>query len=331
MFKARIYLELLLEIWNLLKFFLLIGGLAYGISYLSDISGSLKVYKKAYQDSRKRIDELESYLRINQENSHSKGLDDILDDADRTVESQPLIIRELRFSISHLIDILNKEKPNLEYNSPTHLKKYALIYHEKFDFNISCISSEINQYNRNDNVLKAPNHEWVELQNNRQTKSEINNYDWHKATGLGIILGYNNIRALDIDYCLDFSLVDIFLKELELPDDYEWVIKSGSEKGFHILFYCDDYEQAHDGYGRVSYMSKKDFNFRKIDLMWDGHLVLPPTIHKENNNYTFMYFDTRIAFFEDKIPKYRPKIVDKKNVDNLLAIITDFKRIYPSF
>jgi len=57
-------LELLLEIWNLLKFFLLIGGLAYGISYLSDISGSLKVYKKAYQDSRKRIDELESYLRI---------------------------------------------------------------------------------------------------------------------------------------------------------------------------------------------------------------------------------------------------------------------------
>ena len=29
-----------------IKVFLLIGGLAYGISYLSDISGSLKVYKK---------------------------------------------------------------------------------------------------------------------------------------------------------------------------------------------------------------------------------------------------------------------------------------------
>lgn len=298
-------------IWGFIQVLFLIGAAAY----ILDITSRLKLHKKGHQDSLNRIKKLESTL-VRYRDSHNE----------KNNEN-----RELRFSISHLIDILNKENPNLEYNSPTHLKKYALIYHEKFDFNISCISSEINQYNRNDNVLKAPNHEWVELQKNRQTKSEINNYDWHKATGLGIILGYNNIRALDIDCCLDFSLVDIFLKELELPDDYEWVIKSGSEKGFHILFYCDDYEQAHDGYGRVSYMSKKDFNFRKIDLMWDGHLVLPPTIHKENNNYTYMFVDTRIAFFEDKIPKYRPKIVDKKNVDSLLAIITDFKRIYPSF
>ena len=298
-------------IWGFIQVLLLMAA----AGYVLDITSRLKLHERGHQDSLNKIEKLESTLDRYRDSHNEKN--------DKN--------RELRFSISHLIDILNKENPNLEYNSPTQLKKYALIYHEKFDFNISCISSEINQYNRNDNVLKAPNHEWVELQNNRQTKSEINKYDWHTATGLGIILGYNNIRALDIDCCLDFSLVDIFLKELELPDDYEWVIKSGSEKGFHILFYCDDYEQAHDGYGRVSYMSKKDFNFRKIDLMWDGHLVLPPTIHKENNNYNFMFVDTRIAFFEDKIPKYRPKIVDKKNVDNLLAIITDYKRIYPSF
>lgn len=290
-------MELFEAIWDIVKFILLVGGGAYGISYWIDITGDAKTYKKANQELRNKIEKLESTLDRYRDSHNEK----------------------------------NNENPNLEYNSPTDLKKYALIYHEKFDFNISCISSEINQYNRNDNVLKAPNHEWVELQKNRQTKSEINNYDWHKATGLGIILGYNNIRAFDIDCCVDFSLVDIFLKELELPDDYEWVIKSGSEKGFHILFYCDDYEQAHDGYGRVSYMSKKNLNFQKIDLMWDGHLVLPPTIHKDNNNYTFMFVDTRIAFFEDKIPKYRPKIVDKKNVDNLLGIITDFKRTYPSY
>ena len=205
-------MELFEGIWDIVKLILFVGGGAYGISYWIDINGDAKINKKANQELRNKIEKLESTLGRYRDSHNEK----------------------------------NNENPNLKYNSPTHLKQYALIYHEKFDFNISCISSEINQYNINDNVLKAPNHEWVELQKNRQTKSEINNYDWHKATGLGIILGYNNIRALDIDNCEDFSLVDVFLKELALPVDYEWVIKSGSQKGFHVLFYCDDYERAHD-------------------------------------------------------------------------------------
>ena len=65
--------------------------------------------------------------------------------------------------------------------------------------------------------------------------------------------------------------------------------------------------------------------------MWDGHLVLPPTIHERNNNYSFFFSDPLLAFFDDKIPKNQPQKVEKKNVVNLLAKITDFKRITPSF
>ena len=333
LFNYEMFMELLEGIWGLLallwqllKIIVSFAGvllLMYGISYWFDIRSSLKSYKKAHQDSLKKINELE-----NSEKLSRKSYWDSFDKIKELEDDLKYYRKAHQDSFNKIKELVN---PNLEYHSPTYLKKYAQIYHESFDFNISCISSKINQYNINENVLKAPNHEWVELQKSRQSKSELNNYSWHEATGLGIILGYNGIRALDIDNCEDFSLVDVFLKELALPVDYEWVIKSGSQKGFHVLFYCDDYERAYDADGRVSYHSKKDFNFEKIDLMWDGHLVLPPTIHKENYNYTFLFVDTRIAFFEDKIPKNQPKKVDKKNVDILLKKITEFKRRQGSY
>ena len=329
--ELMFYME---AIWGFIKVCLLMAGGAYVL----DITSRLRLHEKGHQDSLQKIEELEGYLdqcrreRIEQsKENHKPTLDDILEDCERVAKSKPIEIRELQFSKWYLINVLRKEKPNLEYHHQADLKYYALKYYEKFNLNISCISSKINQYNRNENTLKAPSHEWIELQKSRQSKSELIKYNWHEAIGLGIILGYNGIRALDIDQCEDFSLVGVFLKELALPVDYEWVTKSGSLKGFHILFYCDELEQAHDEFGRVSYRSKKDFNFEKIDLMWDGHLVLPPTIHERNNNYSFFFSDPILAFFDDKIPKNQPQKVEKKNVVNLLAKITDFKRITPSF
>lgn len=96
---------------------------------------------------------------------------------------------------------------------------------------------------------------WESFIENEQSVQYIQSSKWNDATGIGCILGYNQYRALDIDY-LFYSQEDLlFHKErndkvskfideclniLELPSDYQWVVKSGSGYGVHIIFKTQD-------------------------------------------------------------------------------------------
>jgi hypothetical protein len=77
------------------------------------------------------------------------------------------------------------------------LKYYAEYFHE-MDLNISCVSTQTtkNNFLYGPKRLKAPSHDWEKYQVERQPLEVLQNYDWEKALGIGLILGYNDIAAM---------------------------------------------------------------------------------------------------------------------------------------
>lgn len=105
-------------------------------------------------------------------------------------------------------------------------KTYAIAYFEKFGFNVLPVKE------------KRPLIAWEEWQSKIQTIEDIEKMDWSNATGIGVIMGINNIRCFDIDAIENPDLIKELLKDLGLPEDYRWLIQSGSGTGYHIYFRC---------------------------------------------------------------------------------------------
>tara|TARA_B110000114_G_scaffold114134_1_gene119771 strand:- start:154 stop:975 length:822 start_codon:yes stop_codon:yes gene_type:complete len=163
-------------------------------------------------------------------------------------------------------------------------------YYYNFEFNVTCILSQKNKFSKNHtNVLKAPSNDWINFNNKRQSLETMHSYNWANALGIGVVLGYNKLRALDIDNCKDDKMLMDFLKILNLPLNYQWVVKSGSQKGFHIIFYADDHKYTVAKNKIKAFQPKKESSlFKHIELRWIGHLVLPPSIHTSFFNYSFL-------------------------------------------
>jgi hypothetical protein len=216
------------------------------------------------------------------------------------------------------------------------LDEYASLYHS-FGFNVICIEGVRTVFNNHDNnLLKAPSHEWERWQKEIQSSGEVSNLPWSNAVGLGIILGYNSVMAIDIDGVLDFSFVRSICQFLGLPSNYPWIVKSGSRCGYHIILQCSDlreegpekkingkefilasgseYEPPFGGEDTNAYyppLGNRLFN--KIEFKWRGNLVLPPSIHVTANLYDFI----------DGIPSKPPSIIE---FDRL----SEFKRLHCS-
>jgi DNA polymerase-3 subunit epsilon len=106
------------------------------------------------------------------------------------------------------------------------------------------------------------------------------------VTGLGVVLGYNGLHAIDIDGAFDEHLVALLLDHLNLPKDYPWVVLSGSHDGFHIIFQClETLDQDNLAFENRSEFYYGDF---RIEYRKNGHLVLPPSIHKSGKKYLFI-------------------------------------------
>lgn len=164
--------------------------------------------------------------------------------------------------------------------------------------------------------FKNPTDEnWKDYISISQDKDYIANFEWKNKTGLGIICGYNNVRAIDID-CLgcfencDYefwrnpreksenkfdSFIEYCLYLLNLPKDYKWVVRSGSGSGIHIIFKCEDVENLNlevEAYSSKKVEENLDFNlsgwffdykknvqedFERLELYWTGHIVASPS------------------------------------------------------
>jgi hypothetical protein len=179
--------------------------------------------------------------------------------------------------------------------------------------------------------------EWPVIGNfmkNGQPIEKIEHLIADNLYGIGLSLGehgQNDFLCIDIDYCIDYSEIQQLLDDLNLPKDYEWVVKSGGGLGYHIIVDCDHNEwiksfvaldksdEVHYvtvwDYGEtilrhkmnfeefLSYFSKignrnysftvkdSERKFLKLELLWSKHCVLPSSMHKSGMRYRFVSED----------------------------------------
>ena len=177
-----------------------------------------------------------------------------------------------------------------QQNNDVSLLLYANYFYN-FGFNVTCIKEKKNLYNSNHHdLLKAPCHKWNHFNSERQKIETLRRYDWPNGSGLGVVLGYNKLRALDIDDCGDINIFSDFLNILGLPQDYKWVVQSGSQRGGHILFYCEEHKYNTSDNKIKAFKPNNEYIglFKQIELRWKNHLVLPPSLHSSTFNYSFI-------------------------------------------
>lgn len=208
------------------------------------------------------------------------------------------------------------------HDQSEHISRLEIAHKKYSDLGllISPISSSINLMNyKEGNRLKSPILEGNEI---IQFNKDFNHYDRfnEKISGLGAIIKSGtvydeNLVVIDIDGCSDKSLVEFICDKLKLPSNYEWIIKSGSHVGYHILVKCIDQKEIEETLladlnfnssaskdpkygdptifcngGTNSYYSKNEDNrFSKIEFKWNGFVVLPPSLHDTGNEYNFVH------------------------------------------
>ncbi|WP_310993119.1 exonuclease domain-containing protein [Aequorivita marina] len=197
----------------------------------------------------------------------------------------------------------------------------------KLGLNITCIANYVTENNFYDaNILKGPYHEWKHLKHERQSLSELENYDWDNAVGIGTIAGFENLHILDIDGCSNYEFIEDLLIILGLPKSYQWVVKTGSLDGYHIYFFSDLIEVLEEDQVASSYPPNLDNTalFEKIELLWSTHIVLPNSLHKSGSKYSFA---------NCKFPKEKPTFIDInkfKIIESLFLNISEIekKKVY---
>ena len=198
----------------------------------------------------------------------------------------------------------------------TNLKIWGCYYYHQMGFNIThIIPSQNIERDRENHIKKNPYKSSTNSRVNfdflRQNYSELELFDWNNAKGIGTVTGLNGLRALDFDGSANEVFIQDVLQILGLPIDYEWVVITGGNNGFHIIFYCGHFEFA--GYKRrlrrYYSNSKNQLFFKCIDLIWYNHLILPPSLHKSGNHYHFKTVE---------YPNNKPSFVEHNNLRKML-------------
>ncbi len=185
-------------------------------------------------------------------------------------------------------------------------------YYYNLGFSITHVIPRINS-NRGQvgNPFKAPTNDTRKLANKRQELSEIINFNWNDSVGIGTILGFNTLRALDFDGCNNDNFIKNILGKIGLPENYEWVVRTGSKNGFHILFQAENHRFIVEE-GKTKAFTPNSLNknkFSVLELRWEKHLILPPSISKDFNEYKFINCE---------LPSFKPKHVPINLIENLV-------------
>ncbi len=173
-------------------------------------------------------------------------------------------------------------------------------FYYNFGFKVTNINPLLNDAKKK-KIFKAPTNNRHKLKNNIQTLKEVMNLDWINSSGIGTVLGCNNLRALDIDFESKFKLtgetnninirplIKKILINLNLPKDYEWVVITPSG-GAHIIFYSPNHKFKLTKNNTSKYRENKTKALKPnlkilkqypklghFELRWKLHLVLPPS------------------------------------------------------
>lgn len=181
------------------------------------------------------------------------------------------------------------------------LKDAAEMFCVKYDFKIFPLVYK-------DPAVKSMNKIYSEVVTLENVRNMMNRQN---VTGMGVVLGHRYLRGIDIDGVSDVTVVLTMLQKLGLSQDYQWVVKSGSGKGYHLYFYCDDDVDGFFTPNRAYYK----FYFREygsgkqIELRWNRcYMAAPFSLHPSGINYEFI----------NELPNSEPAKVNIENVANAI-------------
>jgi len=178
-------------------------------------------------------------------------------------------------------------------------KTYAIAYFEKFGFNVLPVKE------------KRPLIAWEEWQSKLQTVKDIEGMDWLSTTGIGVVMGINNVRCFDIDGIENPELIKELLIDLGLPENYVWVVQSGSGLGYHIYFMVKIDENNSEllneiGGEKAVYKLRMKFDGICDHLEFrvkDCQTLLPSSLHPSGGIYNFVNNDPTEAPLEIELQK----------------------------
>jgi hypothetical protein len=142
---------------------------------------------------------------------------------------------------------------------------------------------------------KAPIGSWQRWKNTRQSINDVNNMPWNAAAGVGYFPGIGDWHDFDLDHAVSDAPLIRILHELDLPDNYSWIIRTGSGNGWRIVFCClgdlppveltPKQETSGIVWGRP--ITAGDFDH--LELRWRNcHSILAPAEHPTGPGYTFV-------------------------------------------
>ena len=190
------------------------------------------------------------------------------------------------------------------------LKLMSMFYHN-LDMNLTMVCGKYPDNFFDSSFKKPVEKEGMILDNmyvSKQDTQSLLNTDWFRTSGMGLVLGWNDYRAIDFDYVDEDKLdttINTCLQLLSLPSNYPWVVRSGSQKGFHVIIRVKDFCERDNAPISLAYMTSNT----RVELRWKGHLILPPSIHCSGGTYSF-YFN--------QIPSTKPQYVELGLIDQLL-------------
>lgn len=183
-------------------------------------------------------------------------------------------------------------------------------YYYKMGFNVTHIVPSKNQHKKY--PYKAPTNDRQLITNRRQSISELLDYEWYNSTGIGMVLGREDIRAIDIDHSTllknnsncelsDLSpIINDFLMITGLPKNYAWVVQTPS-KGYHVIIKTSDLpfnvdvnplssigENKTKGFVPNKSSKRRFPSLGHFDMRWNLHLTLPPSIDEKGRYYRFV-------------------------------------------
>jgi len=165
---------------------------------------------------------------------------------------------------------------------------------------------------------------WKQFHDRTMTRQEYYQLFRHDDPfdAIGIISGPNKWRCFDFDACPDeYPMFDL-LEALGLPEDYNWIVRSGSQNGWHVWILADDLpannplpRKGAKDKGIYSATSKYG-DFDHLELRYFGcQTLIPPSIHQSGQHY---------EFYNDE-PESPPAFVTTRQVIDAFFALTKAK------
>jgi len=122
-------------------------------------------------------------------------------------------------------------------NRIMNLQEAAIDFNQRFGMNVIPM------------IGKVPIDDWKQWQEKEQSLEDIMDMNWNgNITGVACICGVNHLMCIDLDKVTSNRILEKILDNLNLPIDYEWIVKT--KTGYHIWIIVQNIDVVFNFIGR---------------------------------------------------------------------------------